>query len=396
MLYKVLVFPIITPSHFFQWGRLCLMIAIALYSQASIANPSGAQVIGGHVSIDNSVTGVTTITNSPNAIINWKNFNITPDETTHFIQENSQSAVLNRIISNQPSGIFGQLVSNGQVFLINPNGILFSKSAVIDTQGLIASSLSLSNDSFQKGIFHFMTGATAGSVVNEGIIHTGKAGNILLIAPQIENKGILQTDGGSITLAAGQELTLVNLDNPDIHFQIQAPQDNVLNIGQLFSEGGAINMFVGMMNHTDAIQATGIAVDKQGNIQLVPTPVESISSVPMPITPQGQLSPVLSSLMQGTPEQISGVEKKIENSIGLQTNTVLTMPTMQGVLPPPPIVANTNTTSDNLPALPPPAVPHDDKLVLPSASKDDKKGKEMTFIFNAPDTKINKHSGQCK
>ena len=354
-----------------------------LYSPISNANPSGAQVITGHVGIDNSVAGVMTITNSPSAIINWKNFNIASGETTHFIQENSQSTVLNRIVSNQPSEIFGQLFSNGQVFLINPNGIVFSKSAVIDTQGLVASSLSLSNDSFQKGIFHFVTGSNAGSIVNEGVIHTSGAGNILFIAPQIENETILQTDGGSITLAAGHELTLTNLDNPDIHFQIQAPQDNVLNIGQLLAEGGAINIFVGTIKHSDTIQAGGVEVDEQGNIQLVPsTPVESTSVVP--ITPQGKLAPVLSSLMQGgTPEQISGVEKNIENSVGLQTNTVLTMPTIQGMLSPlpPPVLSN----SDNLSPPPIPVVLHDDK-----------KGKELAFVANAPDTKINKHSGQCK
>ncbi len=386
MLYKISIFLTV---------EFYLAIMLTFFSQVSSANPSGAQIISGHVSVDNSVTGVTTITNSPNAIINWKAFNIAPDEKTYFIQENSQSAVLNRVVNDYPSGIFGQLISNGQVFLINPNGIFFGKTAAIDTQGLVASSLSLSNDSFQKGLFHFMIGTSAGNVTNEGIIHASNAGNILLLAPHIENKGILETDGGSITLAAGEKLTFTNLDNPDIHFQIQAPQDNVLNIGELLAKGGEINLFMGAMNnHTGAIQATDVKVDKQGNIQLVPSFNESVTD--MPIIPQGRLAPVLNTLMQGTPEQILGIEKNIENGIGKRTNTVLTMPIMQDVIPPPlPVVSNAR--GDDSPALAPSVILHDDKPVLPNiVLKDDKKSRDVTILSPVQNIKINKHSGQCK
>ncbi|MDO9140100.1 MAG: hypothetical protein Q7U38_07235, partial [Methylobacter sp.] len=140
---------------------------------------------------------------------------------------------------------------------------------MIDTQGLIASSLNLSDQDFLSGNYHFMAGPSAGNIVNEDIIRAGKDGNVILIAPQIENNGIISSDGGAITLAAGQELTITNLDDPNIRFQVQAPSNSVLNIGQLLTEGGAINVFAGTIKHSGDISADSVEVDAQGNIRLV-------------------------------------------------------------------------------------------------------------------------------
>ncbi|MFZ2406181.1 MAG: filamentous hemagglutinin N-terminal domain-containing protein, partial [Methylobacter sp.] len=248
---------------------LNLAILAALYPSFSYANPDGAQIVSGQVSIDTATPGVTTVTNSPNAIINWQNFSVAQNELTQFIQQNSQSAVLNRIIGQNPSEILGQLTSNGKVFLINPNGIVFGANSTVDTQGLIASSLNLSDQDFLTGNYHFIAGSSAGNIVNEGIIRAGKDGNIILIAPQIENNGIIKTDGGSITLAAGQEIIITNLDDPEIRFEIQSPTDSATNLGKLLTEGGAVNVFAGTIKHSGEINADSVQIDKQGNIQLV-------------------------------------------------------------------------------------------------------------------------------
>ncbi|MDD5274537.1 MAG: filamentous hemagglutinin N-terminal domain-containing protein [Methylovulum sp.] len=250
---------------------LNLAILAALHPAPLLANPNGAHIINGQVSIDTATPGVTTITNSPNAIIQWQNFNIAQNETTRFVQQNSQSAVLNRIIGENPSTILGQLASNGKVFLINPNGVVFGANSVVDTQGLIASSLNLSNQDFLTGNYHFIAGSGTepGAIVNEGIIRAGKNGNIILIAPSIQNNGIIKSDGGQITLAAGKELLLTSLDNPDIRYAVQAPDNAVLNLGKLLTEGGAVNVFAGTITHSGDINADSVTVDAQGHIQLI-------------------------------------------------------------------------------------------------------------------------------
>src|SRR5438552_3663857 len=83
------------------------------------------------------------VTNSPGTIINWQGFSIGAGEVTHFIQQSSSSAVLNRVVGADISQIQGQLLSNGRVFLINPAGILIGAGAVIDTAGLVVSPLNM-------------------------------------------------------------------------------------------------------------------------------------------------------------------------------------------------------------------------------------------------------------
>ncbi len=241
---------------------------MSLFQGNAVANPSGASIINGQAVFDSS-GNVMNITNSPNAIINWQDFNISQNEITRFIQQNGQSAVLNRVIGGNPSEILGQLISNGQVFLINPNGIIFGADAMIDTQGLIASTLNLSDEDFLSGNYHFVAGSKAGDILNQGIIRAGTDGNVILIAPEIENSGIISTEGGQITLAAGHELTITNLDSPEIQFQIQAPENRVLNIGKILTEGGAINVFAGSIHHSGELNADSVEIDKQGNIRLV-------------------------------------------------------------------------------------------------------------------------------
>ena len=121
---------------------LCLAFSVIGTAQA---NPSGATVVHGTASFSQPNASTLNISNSPGAIINWQQFGINPGELTRFIQQGANSAVLNRIIGQDPSKILGQLSSNGKVYLVNPNGIVFGQGSMVNTAGLIASTLNISN-----------------------------------------------------------------------------------------------------------------------------------------------------------------------------------------------------------------------------------------------------------
>src|SRR6185312_794582 len=109
-------------------------IAGCIAHGAAYANPQGGVVTNGQATF-NAQGNVLTIANTPGTIINWQNFSINANETTRFLQQSASSAVLNRIVGQDPSQILGALQSNGKVFLINPNGILFGRGAQVDTNG---------------------------------------------------------------------------------------------------------------------------------------------------------------------------------------------------------------------------------------------------------------------
>ena len=97
------------------------------------------------MSSETSATGTTTtISNSgTHAIINWDSFNINAEDTVIFDQA-ATSATLNRVATDGGlSNINGTLQSNGRVFILNPNGVIFGNGAKVNVGSLLASSLLL-------------------------------------------------------------------------------------------------------------------------------------------------------------------------------------------------------------------------------------------------------------
>ncbi|CAN0476237.1 unnamed protein product, partial [Phaeothamnion confervicola] len=167
-----------------------------------------------------------------------------------------------------PSAILGQLVSNGRVFLINPNGIAFGANARVDTAGLIASTLDIKDADFIAGRYAFAGDDQAGAISNEGYIKAARGGEIVFIAPTIENAGTLRVDGGQLILAAGKSVKLASLDVDDVTFQVQAPADKVVNLGKLLAEQGAIGVFAGTLANSGTISANALSRDTGGRIVL--------------------------------------------------------------------------------------------------------------------------------
>ena len=248
----------------------------ALAGTAAFANPQGANVVSGNVSFGHSDSSTLNVTNSPGSIINWQAFNIGAHETTRFIQQSAASAVLNRVTGGATSELLGSLLSNGRVFLINPQGILVGRDAVVDTAGLVLSTLDMSDDDFRAGRLHFASDADSGDIVNHGYIKSAPGGAVVLLAPRIvnapqegnEQSGLIQTEDGQLILAAGQSITITSLDDGDITFDVQAPEHEVVNLGQLLAQGGMISVLAGTIRHSGEINADTLGVDASGRIVL--------------------------------------------------------------------------------------------------------------------------------
>jgi filamentous hemagglutinin family protein len=232
------------------------------------AGPVGPQVVNGAATFAQPNASTLNVTNSPGAIVNWRGFSIGAGELTRFIQQSSSSSVLNRVVGPDISQIYGQLLSNGRVFLINPSGIIIGPGAVVDTAGFVASTLNMLDGDFLAGKLKFQGDASSGSIVNQGWIRTGYGGKVILVAPQIENSGLIHTPGGELILAAGQKLTVSSLDLEGVQFEIQAPTDSVVNLGKLLADGGAVGVFAGTLRHTGEIRANALVYDEGGRVVL--------------------------------------------------------------------------------------------------------------------------------
>src|ERR1700730_16267597 len=96
------------------------------FSGGAGALPNGATVVAGQATVQTiSPTQQVVTQGSAKAIIDWRNFSIAAGERVRFDQPSSTAVLLNRVTGYDPSSILGQMQSNGRIFLLNPNGVVF-------------------------------------------------------------------------------------------------------------------------------------------------------------------------------------------------------------------------------------------------------------------------------
>ena len=183
---------------------------LALSVGPAVAGPQDGIVVRGAASIETPAANVLNVNQTTDrAVINWRSFSIGAQEQVNFNQPTGSSATLNRVLGGQRSIIEGALSANGQVFLLNSSGVLFTSSAKVDVGGLVATTSTLRNDDFMAGDLNFVaSGQAPGEIANEGTITIRGGGMAALVAPTVRNQGIISARLGRIALGAGEIFTL--------------------------------------------------------------------------------------------------------------------------------------------------------------------------------------------
>jgi filamentous hemagglutinin family protein len=262
--------------------RIIALAIGAMPWHEALANPTGPTPVRGVSSISGLGTpSVTVNTNNAKAIINWQGFSIGFDELTRFNQPSAVSAVLNRVTSTQASSILGSLQSNGQVFLINPNGIFFGGGATVDVAGLVASSLNLTNADFISGRLRFTETPGAGQVVTSGLtkapsefgggpgtVISAPGGFVYLVAPSISSSGDINAT--EVILAAAKSVEIMNPGTPHVTVNITAGPNNTIENFDGGISGGRIDMFAGMIHISGdhSVSATTAIAGANGTVSL--------------------------------------------------------------------------------------------------------------------------------
>lgn len=226
------------------------------------ALPEGGQVAAGQAAITTAGSTMTIAQQTAQAIINWQNFGIGSGEAVRINQPNSQAMLLNRVVGSNPSEIFGQLTANGQVILVNPNGVFFRPGSSVDVGGLTASTLNIANEDFLKGQLRF-AGDSKNPVINAGNI-TAQNGYVNLLAKEVVNEGIIAAQTGSVNLAAGSGMSLDYNGDGKMTVAVTdgAYQSAVANKKLIQADGGLVVMTA---SGKDALMDS--AVNNSGMIQ---------------------------------------------------------------------------------------------------------------------------------
>jgi len=256
----------------------------------AFAAPQGGAVTAGQAAIAQNGTTTTITQATQRAAIDWRSFNVGSNETVNFVQPNSSSAVLNRVVGNEASAIFGRINANGQVYLINPNGILFGRTAQVDVGALTATTSNISNADFMAGRMSFsQAGKPGAQVENQGRITVGEGGFAALVGRGVANSGVINARLGKVALAGGDAFVLdlygdklVNLIvDPAAMNNLADAHGNPLaasvdHSGQIVAEGGRVQLSVAtvkqlvdnLINVSGVIRATSFT-QSPGQISLL-------------------------------------------------------------------------------------------------------------------------------
>ena len=134
-------------------------------------------------------------------------YNIGIDELHNYIQPSASSIFVQRVMGDDPSSILGQLTANGQVWIMNPSGVMVGSEARINTAGFMASSLVMGEDDFFAGRYDLEKEGDGGYVINKGDITVKNGGYAILAGASVVNDGHITAPDGEVVLAAGQRMS---------------------------------------------------------------------------------------------------------------------------------------------------------------------------------------------
>ena len=247
-------------KHLWQTKAVCFATLFTIFGGQLHGNPEGFQLVAGDAKPPvMDAPGSLVIKSGKNSVINWSSFSIDKKEKFRFEQANSKSSVLNRVTGKSQSSIYGQLESNGKIYLVNPHGVLIGPGARIESAGFLAATADIMNDDFLKGADLLFKDFGPGSVVNLGTIDC-PMGDITLLARSVKNEGTLNTPKGVTSLATGTQILIKPSGSNRVFIQANLPEDS--NEEASLQQTGAIHALAvelksGVSPYAKAIKSSG-------------------------------------------------------------------------------------------------------------------------------------------
>ena len=254
------------------------------FHQTAMALPTGYQSVSGNVQFSQSGNTLNVTTQANRSIASYQTFNIAQNETVNFVLPSSSSVILNEILGQSPSQIFGHLNSNGQVFLENGSGIIFGSTAQVNVGALNASTLNINNNDFLNGNYIFTQNPSQGaaSVINRGSITAAPGGYVVLSGANVQNAGNIYAPGGTVDLAVGEQVSMTVAPGLAVNVTVdKALQNQVQGVNEAITNSGTIsaqnvqlqanlanNLYERAINNTGIIEATGFGDENGGTVAL--------------------------------------------------------------------------------------------------------------------------------
>ncbi|MCM8769443.1 MAG: filamentous hemagglutinin N-terminal domain-containing protein, partial [Candidatus Omnitrophica bacterium] len=261
-------------------SRLMVLIAAGglLFPMQALPLPNNPQVVAGESSVTQAGSQMTVTQTTNRAVINWQGYSIGQGESVRYDQPGASAVSLNRVVGQDPSTILGQLLANGQVFLINPNGIVFGPTSVVNVAGLLATTMNISDADFMAGNYFFAQdpNTALSYIINKGTITVGDNGYVVLVAPLVSNEGLIVANLGKVVIGGAESFT-VNFDGTGlVNFAISTPLEGTP--GTVLIPTSQVTDIVRQVVNTPGLIEAGAIIEENGVTRLVAASGTAINS----------------------------------------------------------------------------------------------------------------------
>ncbi len=258
--------------------------------QIAVDGSTGTQVINGNTIIPTDRRSVS----GNNLFHSFKEFNVPSSGVTFStgfsgIDGRNINNIINRVSGDTPSTIFGKIQSSvdfpkANVYLLNPNGIIFGSNASLDIGGSFYATTATSIGFDSNRLFNsdptipsFPIGnpinvqfavSQPAAILNQANLSVKQGENISLVGGSVVSTGNLQAERGSVDIAAVQGNSTVILRSPSFIVGLEIQPGTVARnwAGKITDLPKLASLLTGSSAKPEASQ---VVVNPDGSLQLV-------------------------------------------------------------------------------------------------------------------------------
>jgi filamentous hemagglutinin family protein len=254
----------------------CMLLAVpmqvALAEVVMTSNPAGA------ITVSPLVGGTQGMTATNGAIGYFSDFDIASGNSVNCVQTTNLSNALFKVFGNGTE-ILGSFTANGNIYLIDPAGIIFGQNSQINVNKLVASGLYMEDQDFldfTNGVITKMKfqggpgGVGSGAeVTNEGTINA--TDSAYLVGTQVLNTGTITSP--IVVLAAGEKVYL-NHSGSNVFIEMASdletpvPADNTVDNSGTINATGQVLLAAGDIFSTAITGVDSLAAVANRNVEL--------------------------------------------------------------------------------------------------------------------------------
>lgn len=255
--------------------QLAMLVVSALFltNQNAFAQWTDLTIQSGQASIQQQGNHLDVSVSTAKVIGTASSLDISAHESVNVFFNQGGGNGLFRSTGNSATNIMGGLTSNGNLFLINQNGVLFGQGAQVNVGGLVASTMNINDADFLSGQYQFNANGSQGNVSNLGTLKVSDGGYLVLLGKEVSNSGTLTANRGSVVMASADSAILDFYGNGLVKAKLSgdALQAVVNQSGNIQANGGAIQLATNSrssaVNVSGLVQANSL-VERNGVIRL--------------------------------------------------------------------------------------------------------------------------------